>query len=853
MPDLIRSERGKGRIQRVRVITDDELTVNGGDYTIDSDAVVVRAFGNSIQDTVPTDSSQFVTLEGARPVYLVTQAQIDAGQYVLDTAGYAHIAEVDPDQDLDGTVAIPVLQTDGEWLNKHPCIMLQPLQSDFSGLAGRDATLADILNRTGCTMVMQFVTTAVTNGQVDQFLDSCQALGILAVMAFEEDMPYSGTWDLTDYNSIMAPSAAHPAFYGFRSIDEPFGAGFTTAQVQQLYTQIKASTPNMPIVIQWSSELRVYQDVPTKQYAAGMCDIAMFTRLPFRDPDAFNYMDDVEEGQFISRYKIHAATPDVPLWTTVQAFGGGDYRTPTLGEFEDLYNLMASDRLAEVAPVERICWQSWATLSDPLMSEYCAFIKRVATISTSEELYIDYQNGNDTTGDGSSDLPYKTLGKALSVVEPRGTIYVRGSSTEATIYYETNLTLANGFVTIKADTGHSPIFTPSTKYTSWALTSGNVYQTAYTPAALYGVFNGPIKLASKVDVAECQLYENSYYFDDAGNLLHVHIAGGGAPTQINVVATVDALVSSTAIGITYEGLTIQWCASGIAYSAIGPLTVKDCTFRYMTDAVGSRNAIDVQNGSNHVIDGVTISGHYHSAEGTRGIWFRSNAQSGMTVRDCNISNCRYGVMIEIACTDVLVTGCRIQNVADGVVAATAATEISISWCEVIGYDHGGYQIGGAGTVGYVWRCIARAPGISDLRHDNGFIAESGAEAHFWHCIAHLSEIHTGNGYGFTAQNTGTMCQAQNNIARDCKVGFQHTGGLATIDSSNNIAFSCSSANYSAGWPPGAEVNPQFTSHFIPDYTLAPTSPAIDAGVFVSDMVNGGYLGVAPDVGVYEKA
>jgi PKD repeat protein len=65
--------------------------------------------------------------------------------------------------------------------------------------------------------------------------------------------------------------------------------------------------------------------------------------------------------------------------------------------------------------------------------------------------YVDGNSGNNSTGGGSSEKPWKTLEKARSTVKPGDEVRIR----TATYKEALNLTVAN--VTWKADAGHKPI------------------------------------------------------------------------------------------------------------------------------------------------------------------------------------------------------------------------------------------------------------------------------------------------------------------------------------------------------------------------------------------------------------
>lgn len=65
--------------------------------------------------------------------------------------------------------------------------------------------------------------------------------------------------------------------------------------------------------------------------------------------------------------------------------------------------------------------------------------------------YVDGNSGNNATGNGSSEKPWKTLDKARTTVKPGDEVRIR----TATYKEALNLTVAN--VTWKADTGHKPV------------------------------------------------------------------------------------------------------------------------------------------------------------------------------------------------------------------------------------------------------------------------------------------------------------------------------------------------------------------------------------------------------------
>ncbi len=186
------------------------------------------------------------------------------------------------------------------------------------------------------------------------------------------------------------------------------------------------------------------------------------------------------------------------------------------------------------------------------------------------DFYVDYVNGNDTTGDGSSETPWKTVAKALTQMSNNNTLGVRDGS-----YYESNLATALTGITIQADNGHSPIMIPTTLYASgsWSKTGGqtNVYETAYTAAAAYVVHHGSTRLTLAADLAACDSTENSYYFDDPGNLLYVHVTGGAAPGDVHVDPISNYWLTLNGAGCTIKGITIDHFGRGINAQGGGTL------------------------------------------------------------------------------------------------------------------------------------------------------------------------------------------------------------------------------------------------------------------------------------------
>lgn len=464
--------------------------------------------------------------------------------------------------------------------------------------------------------------------------------------------------------------------------------------------------------------------------------------------------------------------------------------------------------------------------------------------------YIDYKNGNDTTGNGSTGTPWKTLTKALDEAANSDTILARGSDAADEIYYEYALSTALTSLTIGADTGYTPTWTPAIAYTSWTLTTDQdyTYETAYTPASCYYAWNGATQLTAAESIAEVEATANTFYADTGGDKLYVHITGGGSPTTIHACNSVSGLLSSAGTGITYSSLRMQWCGGGLYFAANG--TATSCTVRYHGGEIyGSRDAITVDAAVTVTIEDCNLSGVYSGVgvAGTIGVNV-ATAGATVTVDGCTMSSLHYGVYSTVGGT-VVVDDCTFSNVCDCVSLLPASGTLTgtVRNCTFANFEHGAVQFGNAGTAGTAHHNTAYYSGTR--AHHNGYIAESGCEAWFYHNIAEGFENASGNAYGFYVLTSTTTVVLYNNLAVDCAGGYV-VSASPTLTSDYNNAYGCA-ANF--GWDKGAhdlELAPGFVDQSGHDFNLASDSSMIDAGVAVAG-INDGYSGTAPDIGRYE--
>jgi len=310
--------------------------------------------------------------------------------------------------------------------------------------------------------------------------------------------------------------------------------------------------------------------------------------------------------------------------------------------------------------------------------------------------YIDYKNGNDTTGDGSSDAPWKTLTKALTAAGNSDTIIARGSAADPTTWYrEYNVGISETNLTIQADAGHTPVWSSAHGYSTWSKTSGktNVYEAAYTSATCSFVWNGATLLASAASVDACDAATNSYYFDDANNLLYVNI-GGDPPTSIDAYDQANNWVFNVSgTGLTLSGLAFYHGFQALLIGA-GGSTFTNCTFaRWVSyNNTGSSFAMLRITGATHLLSGCTFSGGPLKQACVVGY----TGSSAITIQDCTFDGGYRAVYHYAGTSGHVITRCTVANTtAQGLYCLGTTT---VSYCTV--HDCAAAQIycGGADSV-----------------------------------------------------------------------------------------------------------------------------------------------------------
>ncbi len=457
--------------------------------------------------------------------------------------------------------------------------------------------------------------------------------------------------------------------------------------------------------------------------------------------------------------------------------------------------------------------------------------------------YTDYKNGSDLIGNGSSATPWKTLTKAFASCANGDTIKLRGGDVAGERYRECPSTSKTG-LTIEADTGHTPVMVGSTEYTSWILTVGQLYtyETAYVPTAAWAVWNGVTRLTSVASVAACEALADSYYFDNAGDKLYVHIAGGGAPTSIEAVTANAYALSNTGAGATVRNLIFQWQVQAVRNTA-GACHYDSLTIRYWYPAFSSDAFSPIHlTAATNLVENCHITSERGRAYGI------SVAATASTVEVCNntIVGTDTGIYIaggvghsihsnEISGWD--------EDAINGVGNSTGV--IYGNACASYGVTHGGIRTGATGGTSD-WMTYQNTVYEVTAGLVYGLITDGG-NADFYHNTL------VGPATGIIVQSNNEI-NAENNIAINTNYGYHVvTGYTPTGTRDYNCAYNYATSAYREDWAAGAHdvlADPLFTDVGSYDFTLTAFSPCRDTGISIPG-INDGYYGLAPDIGRWE--
>lgn len=162
--------------------------------------------------------------------------------------------------------------------------------------------------------------------------------------------------DLSPVLSMLDAFGDHPALRGFVYLHEPWEM-FTTAEIQAMYSIIKAEHPDVPLAVFWSGELQKGNQ-GDRTFTDGLCDICIVNLKAFQeDPQLSDYQS--LERMAVSAPIIAANDPDAELWSSTQVWAPPDggrrgFRVPSAAEMEELLCTLTAEY-----PLQGYLWSAW--------------------------------------------------------------------------------------------------------------------------------------------------------------------------------------------------------------------------------------------------------------------------------------------------------------------------------------------------------------------------------------------------------------------------------------------------------------------------------------------------------------
>lgn len=460
--------------------------------------------------------------------------------------------------------------------------------------------------------------------------------------------------------------------------------------------------------------------------------------------------------------------------------------------------------------------------------------------------YLDYKNGNDMTGNGSSGTPYKTITKGLAVAGNNDTLILRGDIADPDTWYrEAAYIISETGLTMTADTGHTPTTVGTHRYTTWAPTGGfpNVYQTAFTAAACWTCWNGTTKLTSKTSIAACNGQTNSFYADLTGDLLYVNI-GGAAPTAIEVIdyAGANRVMRVTGANCTISNLSFQYHFFAVQLEAAG-ITIENCLLRYWHDFSknGAGSTILVLAAGNVVIDNCDCGGTL--AKDHYAITLEGSAE----VKNLMLSESAGILVSTIAGTDVI-HDCTFIDTATVLadIDCTNAASLTVHHClfetnAIDVYDFHHYLQFHGTIIPVVHHCLCRKN--VEAAEKPYAIVNHGAGSTVYNCtFVNIKSASSGQTIYIGSLNTPPMAYVtvKNCIFYNCKYAYYEALPDATYDLDYNCYYLMTLPP--VGPTPGelgthnVESDPLFVSPGYggaTDYNLQSGSPCRAAGTYIA--------------------
>jgi uncharacterized coiled-coil protein SlyX len=237
--------------------------------------------------------------------------------------------------------------------------VLQPVVTADEIRSTETVTIAlRLLKEVGTNLTIQPFPMELTPEDWQKYLDIAESEGVSIIGKIAPIDWNPDPEDLTPILDILDVVGDHPALYGFQYLHEPLEV-FTIAEIQQMYSTIKAAHPNVRLVAFWSGEIREDAD-----FAEGLCDICVVNLKPFQE-DPGTSLEDGLDRIALAAPVVARQAPNTELWSTAQVWapaGGGQrgFRVPAPEEMETLYV-----DLRDNYPLGGFMWEVWAFEGEP--------------------------------------------------------------------------------------------------------------------------------------------------------------------------------------------------------------------------------------------------------------------------------------------------------------------------------------------------------------------------------------------------------------------------------------------------------------------------------------------------------
>jgi hypothetical protein len=218
-------------------------------------------------------------------------------------------------------------------------------------------------------------------------LDQAEAHGLRVIAwLWPQGWEWAGdSWDIDPQADLFVRTVAgHPALLAVYALHEPYwqgcwGCGYTTAQQQALYTQIK-SIARVPIYSAVDSMAFWTAQGPETAFADGICDYCLTWYYPFLEGtyDRDEFLDRLHADLDVARDRA----PNSRIIWAMQAFAQNPpgYRMPDAAEMDDLAGEVYK------AGVDGAIWYVWTfnALYDDFLSNHAELLPIV------EQIYHDH-------------------------------------------------------------------------------------------------------------------------------------------------------------------------------------------------------------------------------------------------------------------------------------------------------------------------------------------------------------------------------------------------------------------------------------------------------------------------------